>query len=248
MSSRSKAGASTVSGISPAELADPEIFAGGFDAGAKSALIKVGEAGAADQFAFAVGADAIEQARIRCAAERFDIVDALEVAILRHVEQLLIELLVGQAFFGGDFQHADRRASRSGDGGAAMPVGLGKVAHRLASDEIVLKFSIGDEIDGLRGDAFVVDVVGADEAFAVEGLERRIVGDIEEFGQHARVKARREGAVGAGFGAEAGARGDDACAEQRAQRVGAGIGAEQDGTVVLLFDERAPGGDRRGMR
>ncbi len=44
-------------------VGDPEILARGFDAGAKSALVDVVEHRAAHQFALAVEADAIEQAR-----------------------------------------------------------------------------------------------------------------------------------------------------------------------------------------
>ncbi len=59
----------------------------------------------------------------------------------------------------------------TGDAGAAVAVGLREVAHRLAADEVVVEAAVVDELDGLRGNAFVVDVIGAEEAFAVEGLQ-----------------------------------------------------------------------------
>ncbi len=169
---------------------------------------------------------------------RFDKIDALEAAILGHVEQLLVEFAVDEAIFRGDFEDADQGVRGAGDAGAAVAVRLRKVAHRLAADEVIVEPAGIDELDGLRGHAFVVDIVSAEEAFAVEGLEAGIVDDIHEIGQHARVVAGGERAVGARFSAQRGTRGRDRGGEQRAQRVGCGVGAHQQRAVILLFDER----------
>ena len=126
----------------------------------------------------------------------------------------------------------------AGDSGAAVAVRLREVAHRLAADEVIFKAAGFDQFDGLRGNAFVVDLVSAQEAFAVEGFEAGIVDDIHEIGQHAGVKAGCEGAVGARFSAQGRPRGGDCGGKQSVQRVGGGVGAHQQRAVIFLFDER----------
>ena len=129
--------------------------------------------------------------------------------------------------------------ARPGDAGAAVAVGLRKIADRLAADEVVLEAAVGDEVDGLCGHAFVVDVVGADEAFAVEGLQAGIVDDVEKVGQHTRVVAGlAKGPLVRASVPSAGARRHDGACQRGSQRVGAGVGAEQDGAVILLFNQR----------
>ena len=126
----------------------------------------------------------------------------------------------------------------AGDASAAVAVRLREVAHGLAADEVAVEAAGVNELDGLRGNAFVVDFVGAEEAFAVEGLQAGIVDHIHEIGHHARVVAGGERAVGARFSAEGGTRGRDRGSEQIVQRVGGGIGAEEQRAVILLFDKR----------
>ena len=46
---------------------------------------------------------------------------------------------------------------RPGNAGAAVAVGLRKIAHRRAADEIVLKVAVSDQLYRLRRNAFVVD-------------------------------------------------------------------------------------------
>ncbi len=57
-------------------------------------------------------------------AESRDIVDAFEVAVFGDVEELLVQFVVAEALFGCDLEDADSGAGGTGDGGAAMAVGL----------------------------------------------------------------------------------------------------------------------------
>src|SRR5208282_5264983 len=97
-------------------VGDPEIFARGFYVGAKGAFVEVGEAGSANQLACAIGRNAIEQARIHGSAESGDIVNAFQLAVFGDVEKLLVQVLVAEALFGGDFENADRGACGTGGG------------------------------------------------------------------------------------------------------------------------------------
>ena len=137
--------------------------------------------------------------------------------------------LVCEAVVRADFQHADRGTRRAGNAGAAVAVRLRKVAHRLAADEIILEAPGVDQLDGLRGHAFVVHVVGANQALAVEGLQSGIVDHVHEIGQHARVIAGRKRPVGARLRAQRGPRGRDRAGQQRAQRVGAASALSSSG-------------------
>ena len=72
-------------------------------------------------------------------------------------QQLLVEFVVAEAIFSGDFENADHGTRGAGEAGAAVAVGLREVAHRLAADEVILKASVRDQLDRLRGNAFVVN-------------------------------------------------------------------------------------------
>jgi hypothetical protein len=50
-----------------------------------------------------------------------------------------------------------------------VAVGLRKVADRLAADEVIVEATGVDELDSLGGNTLIVDVVGTEETFAVEG-------------------------------------------------------------------------------
>ena len=69
-----------------------------------------------------------------------------------------------------------------------MAVGGGEIFNGLATDDVVLQLAVDDDVDGFRGHTFVIDRVGADELLAVEGLERGIVGDVEEVRQDGGVE------------------------------------------------------------
>ena len=124
----------------------------------------------------------------------------------------------------GDFQDADDGTRRAGNAGAGVAVGFGKVAHGRAADEVILQVSVGDQLYRLRGHRLIVNRVGADEIFAIPGLQRRIINDGNEIGQDARVEAGCKRAVGARLGAQLGTRGGDSGGQQRMQRIGAGVG------------------------
>ena len=70
-------------------------------------------------------------------------------------------------------------------GSAAVAVRGGEVPDGFAADEKVFELAVDDDVDGLRGDAFVVDGVGAEEGLAVEVSLQWIVGDAEDLGQDA---------------------------------------------------------------
>jgi hypothetical protein len=148
----------------------------------------------------------------------------------------LKEFIVAETVLGGDLENGNGGVGWAGNAGAAVAVGLRKVADGLAANEVVLQFAVGDKIDGLGGNAIVIDVVSANESLAIEGLQAGIVNDLELIGQDARVKAGGEWAVGARFGSELGTSCDETAVEQPAQSVSAGVGAEKNRAVVLLFD------------
>ena len=100
---------------------------------------------------------------------------------------LLVQFAVCQAVVRADLEHADRGTRGAGDAGAAVAVRLRKIAHRLAADEIIVKPPGIDQLHRLRGHAFVVHIVGSDEAFAIERLQSGIVDHVHEIGQNARV-------------------------------------------------------------
>ena len=54
---------------------------------------------------------------------------------------------------------------RTGDAGAAVAVRLWKVANRLAANEVVVEAAGVNELDGLCRNAFIVDAIGAKQAF-----------------------------------------------------------------------------------
>src|SRR5208282_3766581 len=168
------------------EVGDPEIFPCSFDTASKSALIDVVKDRSTHELALAVGADAIEQARRSFASHCLDVINRLKAAILRHCEKLLVEIGCRKAIVGGDFENADQGTRRAGDTGAAMAVGFRKVANGLAANEVVVELARVDKLDGLRGYALVVDVIGAQKAFAVEGFQAGIIHDIHEVRQDAR--------------------------------------------------------------
>ena len=122
----------------------------------------------------------------------------------------------------------------SSGSGASVAVRGREVLHRLASDEVVFEPAVDDDIDGLRGNAFVVDLIGADEAVAIELRLERIVGDAHELGQNAGVVAGGVGSAGAGGGAEVGAVGLDVADEEAVEDVGGGVAGEEDGAVIVL--------------
>ena len=109
-----------------------------------------------------------------------------------------------------------------------------EVLDGLATDEKVFELALGDHVDGLRGDAFIVYFVGADEVVAGEGLELGIVGDVEEVRQDGSVKAGGIGSLGASGGAHLGAVGFDVGDEEAVEDVGGGVAAEEDGAVVVV--------------
>jgi len=88
------------------------------------------------------------------------------------------------------------------DGGAAVAVGRGEVADRLAADKEVLQLAGDDDVGGGGGDALVVDLVAADELVAGEGDFGGVVSDGEDGGEDAGVERGGVGALGAGSGAE----------------------------------------------
>src|SRR5277367_496973 len=90
------------------------------------------------------------------------------------------------------------------------------------------------DVDRLRRDAFVVDHVGAKEAFAVELRVERIVDDANRFRKHTGFETGREGSGGAGGGSHLRAVGFDVGNEETGEYVGGGVSAEEDGTVVVL--------------
>jgi hypothetical protein len=166
-----------------------EILARSFNAGAEGALIEVVEDSAADQFTLAVRADAVEQARGVGAAESFDVIDALETTVFCQIDELVEEFVVAEAIFGRDLENGDGGAGSASDSGATVAVRLGKVADGLAANEVVLQLAVINEIDGLGGHTFVIDVVGANEGFAIESFQEWIVDDLYLLGEDARVEA-----------------------------------------------------------
>ena len=122
-----------------------------------------------------------------------------------------------------------------------------KIAHRLAADEIAFEFAIGDKFDCLRGHAFVVHGVCAEQAFAVVVVDTGVVDYIEKLRKNAGVKAGSERAVGAGTGLPSRARGGDAAGDERTECVSAGVRAEQNGAVIFLFGDEQ-GALRRSVR
>ena len=136
----------------------------------------------------------------------------------------------------------------AGDAGAAVAVGLREVADRLAADEVVVEAAGVDELDGLRGNAFIVDIVRAEETFAVEGLQAGIVDDAHEIGQDARVEAGGKRAVGARLSAEGGPRGRDRAGKQSTQGVGGGVGAEEAADRDTPLRRAAPCAGRRARQ
>ena len=100
--------------------------------------------------------------------------------------------------------------------GAAVAVRLGKIAHRLAADQIILQLSVYDQLDRLRRNALVVHVIGAHQPFAVVALQAGIIHNIQKLRQHARMIAGGKRSVGAGLGAQLGPRGRYRAGHQRA--------------------------------
>ena len=98
------------------------------------------------------------------------------------VDEPRVQCLRRESILRGHFQNAGGGAGGAGDSGAAVAVGLREIAHRRAADEVVLEAPVCDELDGLCGDTFIVDVIGADEVLAREGFQGGIVNDIEESG------------------------------------------------------------------
>ncbi len=127
------------------------------------------------------------------------------------------------------------------EGGAAVAVGVGEVFYGLAADEVVFQLAVDDDIDGLGGDAFVVDGVGADEILAVEGLERGSSVTLRKSGSTEAWSDGGVGALGAGGGAHLGAVGLDVGNEEAVEDIGGGVAGEEDGAVVVV------GGDDGGV-
>ena len=98
------------------------------------------------------------------AAERFDSVDICAL-LLGDREQALVHLGCCESGW-SDLTSRTPECEWAGlcGRGAAMAVGGGEVLDGLAADEEVLELAVDDDVDGLGGDAFVVDLVGADEA------------------------------------------------------------------------------------
>ena len=165
---------------------------------AEAAVIELVEGGSADQCARAVGVDTVEQAGEEfAAAESLYFVD-VAVLFLAQSEEAFGHLILRERLDAFDEEDADAGVRGLGRGGAAVAVRGGKVLDGFAADEEVFELAVYDEVDWLRGDAFVVDRVGADEFLAGEpGLER-VVGDAEALGEDTRSKARRVGPGGAG--------------------------------------------------
>jgi len=102
--------------VVPGNVVDKQVLAGSHHAGAQSSLVEVVEHCAADQFALSVEADTVEQPRGQLYAQGGYEVDDLEAAVLAQVEQLAVELVVGEPFARRDLKDAER-----GWGGPVMP-------------------------------------------------------------------------------------------------------------------------------
>ena len=135
---------------------------------------------------------------------------------------------------GFDEENAGARVGWLRRGSAAVAVRVREVFYGFAADEKVFEFAVDDDVDGLRGDAFVVDGVGAEEGFAVELSLQRIVGDAEHLGQDAGSVAGGVGAGCAGCCAHLGAVGLDVGNEEAVEDIGGGISAEEDGAVIVV--------------
>ena len=114
--------------------------------------------------------DAVEEAGDEFAAEGFDCVDVVAL-LLGEGEEAVGHGVGCEGLAGFDEDDAVVGAGGLAGGGAAVAVGGGEVADGGAADEEALELAVGDDVYGLRGDALVVDGVGADETLAVEGGE-----------------------------------------------------------------------------
>ena len=91
------------------------------------------------------------------------------------------ELFESERFFAGqnaDVGHTDNRQAVPAFRAKRSPRTIGTDGmSRLAGAQIAGKQSVADDRSALRGNTFIVEIVMAGELYAVEFLQRGIVGD-----------------------------------------------------------------------
>src|SRR3982750_2384075 len=113
--------------------------------------------------------NAIEQARQKLAAQRFDGVD-IAALLFSHREQPVVQLRDRLRIIRLEDHDAGSRVSALSGRCASMTLRAREVLDGFTADEIVLQTALDDEVDSLRRYALVVHFKRADQRFSCKRL------------------------------------------------------------------------------
>src|ERR1035441_7080371 len=130
------------------------------------------------------------------------------------------------------------RRRRCGGGGPTVSVRGGEIANRLASDEVGDELPFLDKRDALGLHALVVEGVVAKQRLPGNCGDRRVVEQVDEDGQHARLVAAGPFPRGAGVLAELRLSAKNIRLHEFGDNSGGGVVREQNWAAVFLIDDR----------